>query len=149
MTNIESEIQAYLDEHYVQKPKMNFRKYVLTRMQEMLDKKQFLKECSIYQRGSIDRRVHNKLKHATDQYKPYKTTAMAYCLALELSIREAEQLLYLAGYHFEEGSLTDQIVKYCLEKGIYSADVVNNEICYFSEIYGLKKTELVGSVARE
>lgn len=118
-------------------------------MQELLDKKQFLKECSIYQRGSIDRRVHNKLKHATDQYKPYKTTAMAYCLALGLSIREAEQLLYLAGYHFEEGSLTDQIVKYCLEKGIYSADVVNNEISYFSEIYGLKKTELVGSVARE
>lgn len=115
----------------------------------MLDKKQFLKECSIYQRGSIDRRVHNKLKHATDQYKPYKTTAMAYCLALGLSIREAEQLLYLAGYHFEEGSLTDQIVKYCLEKGIYFADVVNNEICYFSEIYGLKRTELVGSVARE
>ena len=37
MTNIESEIQAYLDEHYVQKPKMNFRKYVLTRMQELLD----------------------------------------------------------------------------------------------------------------
>lgn len=147
MTNIQNKLERYLNEHYVQNPKLTFRSYVMKRMEELV--KTAGKEHVIYQRGNIDRRLHNKLKHTTDDYQPHKTTALAYCLALGLNSIEAEELLYLAGYHFEEGSLTDQIVKCCLEEGVYSADVVNNEICYFAEIYGLKKVELIGSVVRE
>lgn len=121
----------------------------MERIARLLDERQFLKECSIYQRGNIDRRVHNRLKYASDKYRPHKTMAMAYCLALGLSVKESEDLLYLAGYHFEDGCLTDQIVKYCLEEGIYSADVVNNEICYFAERYGIEPVELIGSMVRE
>ncbi len=149
MTNIECKINHYLEKYYTPEPEETFRSYVLNRVAELLAERQFPKECVIYQRGNIDRRVHNKLKHAVNDYRPYKTTALAYTLALGLNIEEAERLLYLAGYHFEEGSLTDQIVKYCLEEGIYSADVVNNEICYFAEKYGLEKVELIGSVVRE
>lgn len=149
MTNFENKMEEYLEKHFIKMPKTTFRSYVLERIALLLDERQFPKECSIYQRGNIDRRVHNRLKHASDAYRPHKTMAMAYSLALGLSVKEAEELLYLAGYHFEDGCLTDQIVKYCLEKGIYSADVVNNEICYFAERYGIERVELIGSVVRE
>ena len=103
---------------------------------------------NIYKRGNIDRRVHSKLKKVGDRYRPTKAIALAYCIALGLTEEEAEDLLYLAGYHFEDACLNDQIVKCCLEQQVYSASVVNTYIYRFSEVYGMKPT-LVGSFPRE
>lgn len=149
MTELELRMEKYLEENYIKTPDVTFQRYVMVRVEELVKSGKYKKESQIYQRGNIDRRVYSRLKQGVPEYRPSKGIALAYCLALELTEEEAERLLYLAGYHFERSRLSDQIVKFCLKSEIYSADVVNHAICYFSDKYRIEKMELVGSFARE
>lgn len=148
MTEMDLIMDEYLQEHFVNNPERSFKRYVEHRINDLIMSGEFEHPYNIYKRGNIDRRVHSKLKKVGDRYRPTKVIALAYCIALGLTEEEAEDLLYLAGYHFEDACLNDQIVKCCLEQQVYSASVVNTYIYRFSEVYGMKPT-LVGSFPRE
>lgn len=148
MAEIDLIMDEFLKEHYVNDAEKNFKSYVEQRMNELITTGEFQHPYNIYKRGNIDRRVHSKLKKVDGRYRPSKSIALAYCIALGLAVEEAEELLYLAGYHFENTCLSDQIVKCCLEQRVYSVSVVNTYIYRFSEVYGLKPV-LVGSFPRE
>ena len=149
MTDMEKKLSQFLEKNYCKDPEKTFRGYVLDHMEKLLSSNVFSKEATVYQRGNIDRKTYYSLKRGDDSYRPCKTTALAYCIALGLSVKEAEELIWLSGYHFEENNLTDQIVIFCLKNKIYSADVVNSFVWSFANIYKCPKCEYIGSNRKE
>lgn len=149
MAELDTIMEDYLQRHLTEGSGQSFREYVERKMQQLIATGEFKHPYNIYKRGNIDRRVHSRLKNMEEEYQPSKAMALAYCIALGLSVEEAEELLALAGYRFEVGCLNDQIVKCCLEQKVYSANVVNSYIYRFSELYGIERPALVGSFTRE
>ena len=79
-------------------------------------------EC--YKRANISRKLFSKIR-SDPQYKPSKTTAVAFALALELTLPETQALLSRAGYTLSRSYLGDVIIEYCLREGIYNVLTVN------------------------
>lgn len=145
MTVAEKNIDEFLKEHFILEYEMTFSEYVFHKVDELLEQNLVAKESEVYIRGNIDRRVYSNLKKANANYRPKKSMCLAYCVALGLTVEEGEELLQLAGYKFRSSNLTDQIVKCCLELGIYSAREVNIYIALFAEQYGIINPTYIGS----
>lgn len=79
-------------------------------------------EC--VRRANVDRRLLGKIRNNQD-YKPSKQTALAFALALELSLDEARELLAKADYGLSHGSRTDVAVEYCITTGRYDVTALN------------------------
>ena len=82
------------------------------------------KDADIYKRADVDRRLFSKIRSNTD-YQPRKQTALALALALELNLDEAVDLISRAGYALSPSSVSDLIVQYCIEHGLYDLADVN------------------------
>lgn len=149
MKNAKLVIEDYLSNHYVNDISTTFGSYVFDKVDKLLAEKQITKESQVYHRGGIDRRVYSNLKQTDENFRPQKATALAFCVALQLSVKEAEELLSLAEYHFETRDLTDQIVKCCLEKKIYELDEINIYIAEAAEKYGVSKPRFIGTSYRK
>lgn len=145
MTMAEKNIDEFLKENFLPEYEMTFSEYVFRKLDELLEEDLIKKESEVYIRGNIDRRVYSNLKKAGVNYRPKKSMCLAWCIALGLTVSEAEELLQLAGYKFFSNSLTDQIVKCCLDLGIYSAREVNIYIALFAEQYGVMDPIYIGS----
>lgn len=79
---------------------------------------------TFYRQAGMDRKLFSKLK--TDFcYQPRKETAIRCCLALHLSVSEAQDLLKSAGYALSDSSSFDLAVRYCLDNGVYDLAAVN------------------------
>ena len=55
------------------------------------------KDAEIYRKANVDRRLFSKIRNNPD-YKPSKPTAVAFAIALELSLPETRDLIARAGY---------------------------------------------------
>jgi O-acetyl-ADP-ribose deacetylase (regulator of RNase III) len=86
-----------------------------------------LTDPQVYNAGNISRQVFANIRR--EGYNPKKRTVLALCIALRLSVPEARELLASAGYAFSNAQLTDVIIKYCLESGVYDIMEVN-ELLY-------------------
>ena len=96
-----------------------------------IDQKQ-LKDSTVYKRADIDRRLFSKIR-SDENYHPSKPTAIKLCLALELTLSEAERLLETAGYCLSLSDTGDLIIRYCFEKGIFRLIEVNEALDYFGQ----------------
>lgn len=81
-------------------------------------------DAAVYKRANVDRRLFSKIR-SNPHYQPGKNTALAFCLALRLSLEEAEKLLGKAGYALTHASRFDLAVEYCLRHHIYDVYQVN------------------------
>ena len=81
-------------------------------------------DVQCYKRANIDRKLFSKIR-SDPQYKPSKTTAIAFALALELTLPEAQSLLARAGYTLSHSYLADIVVEACIQKGIFNVLDVN------------------------
>ncbi len=79
-------------------------------------------EC--YKKANVDRKLFSKIKNNKD-YKPSKKTAIAFAIALELSISETNDLISRAGYVLTRSSLFDVIIMYFLENKNYDLYTIN------------------------
>ena len=90
----------------------------------MIDERD-LKDSEVYKKANIDRKLFSKIRSNPD-YHPKKNTVIAFCLSLHLDIGDARELLRSAGYAFSPANISDIIIEYCMEKGIYDVWEVND-----------------------
>ena len=88
-------------------------------------------DVETYKKADIDRKLFSKLKN--DQYHPSKETVFRLILALELTIKNAKELLEQAGYAFSRSSKIDLIVKFCIENKKYNLVEVNELLYEYTE----------------
>jgi len=86
------------------------------------------RDSDVYKAAQIDRRLFSKIM-SDRHYKPSKDTAIALAIALELSLKQAEDLLSRAGYTLSHSSKRDVIIEYFIREGIYNLSDIN-EVLY-------------------
>lgn len=94
--------------------------------------KKNITSSDIYKNSLIDRKLFSAL-NVNDNYMPSKETAIMYCLALNLQLDEAMELLSSAGYTLYKYSNFDIIVKYFLENKIYNIDKLNDALYVYTK----------------
>ncbi len=83
-----------------------------------------LDDVSVYKKANITKKVFSDIK-TKKHYKPSKKTAVAFAIALELSMDETTDLLQRAGIALSPSSKFDLIVGYYISHGIYDMMEIN------------------------
>ena len=83
-----------------------------------------LTDAQCYKKANVDRKLFSKIR-SDEHYHPSKYTAIAFAIALELSLDEANDLLGKAGYVLSRSSKADIIIEYFISKGIYDVYTIN------------------------
>lgn len=85
------------------------------------------RDPEVYNRAGIDRKLFSRIRCNPD-YQPSKKTALAFAIALELDLADAERLLNSAGYSISRSNYFDLIIAYCIEMKEYNFMNVNEKL---------------------
>ena len=105
-------------------------------LQRMIDEKG-MTDAECYKKAGITKQHFHKIR-SDAHYHPKKKTAIAFAIALELSLPDANRLLQSAGYTFSQSSRFDIIVEYHISRGIYDIYTINAVLYHYGE-------ELIGT----
>ena len=90
------------------------------------------KDSEIYKKANVDRKLFSKIRNNLD-YKPSKTTALAFAFALELDLEETKDFIGRAGFALSHSSKFDVIVEYFLVHKKYDVFELNEVLFAFDQ----------------